>query len=157
MKEQIKQYNDKNFTFKLIYDASKDGQNSSNCHSKCNKVPNTLSLIETNNSRKFGLFRSISINGDGPWRSDEKAFFISLDKEKIYKMKNGNYIGFDDDFFIQSRCLGLAGNILSDKYSSEDKNGMNNYFEGFTEDYELTCGDKDFTVKVFEVYKLDFF
>ena len=71
-------------------------------------------------------------------------------------MKNGDYIGFDDDFFIQSYCFSLAGNILSDKYSSEGKNRMNNCFEGFTEDYELTCGDKDFTIKRFEVYKLDF-
>ena len=156
MKSRIPEYKEKNIIFKLIYDASKDGHNSSNCHSKCNNVPNTLSLIETKNSRKFGLFRSISINGHGPWRSDEKAFFISLDKEKIYKMKNGDYIGFDDDYFIQSYCWSLAGNILSDKYSSQGKNGMNNCFEGFTEDYELTCGDKYFTIKRFEVYKLDF-
>ena len=155
MKSQINEYREKDIKFKLIYDASKDGQNYSNCHSKCNNVSNLLSLVETNNYRKFGLFRSIAIDGDGPWRSDSNAFFISLDKGKIYRMKNGNYIGFDDSCFIQTCAFTLTGNILSDKYSSKEKDKMNSYFEGFTEDYELTCGDKDFTVKKFEVFQLE--
>ena len=33
---------------------------------------------------------------------------------------------------------------------------MNQYFEGFTEDYELTCGQNNFTVKKFEVFQLEF-
>ena len=155
MKSQMNEYKEKDIKYKLIYDANKDGQNYANCHSKCNNVSNTLSLVETNNLRKFGLFRSISINGQGPWRSDSKAFFISLDKEKIYRMKNGNYIAFDDDCFIQTYGFALTGNILSEKYSSKDKDNMNSYFEGFTEDYELTCGDRDFTVKKFEVFQLE--
>ena len=32
---------------------------------------------------------------------------------------------------------------------------MNKYFEGFTEDYELNCGEKEFLVSKFEVYKLE--
>ena len=155
MKSQMNEYKEKDIKYKLIYDANKDGQNYANCHSKCNNVSNTLSLVETNNLRKFGLFRSISINGQGPWRSDSKAFFISLDKEKIYRMKNGDYIAFDDDCFIQTYGFALTGNILSEKYSSKDKDNMNSYFEGFTEDYELTCGDRDFTVKKFEVFQLE--
>ena len=66
MKTHINEYKEKNIQFKLIYDASKDGQNYANCHSKFNNVPNTFSMIETNNPRKFGLFRSIAINGSGP-------------------------------------------------------------------------------------------
>ena len=156
MKTHINEYKEKNIKYKLIYDASKDGQNYANCHSKCNNVSNTFSLIETNNFRKFGLFRSIAINGQGPWRSDDKAFFMSLDKEKIYKMKNGDYIGFDDSCFIQTCSVTLFGNILSDKYSSQSQSTMNSYFEGFNEDYELTCGDKEFTVKKFEVFQIEF-
>ena len=156
MKIHINEYKEKNIKFKLIYDASKDGQNYANCHSKCNNVSNTFSLIETNNSRKFGLFRSIAINGSGPWRTDDKAFFMSLNKEKIYKMKNGNNIAFDDNCFIQTCSFYLSGNILSDKYNSQSQSNMNNNFEGFNEDYELTCGDKEFTVKKFEVFQIEF-
>ena len=155
IKSQIEEYKGKNIKYKLIYDARKDGQNCTDCHSKCNCVTNTFSFIETNNSRKFGLFRSIGINGDGPWSSDKKAFFISLDKGKIYRMKNGNYIAFDDRYFIQTIPFKLAGNILKDKYNSKDKDSMSSFFEGFTEDYELTCGDKEFTVKIFKVYQFE--
>ena len=81
---------------------------------------------------------------------------MSLDKEKIYKMKNGNYIAFDNGCFIQTYGFSLSGNILSDKYSSKSQSTMNEYFEGFNEDYELTCGDIEFTVKKFEVFQIEF-
>ena len=81
------EYKNKNINMKLIYNASKDGQNYSNCHSKCNDIPNTLSLITTTKGNKFGFFRSIAINGQGPWKIDNNAFFISFDKKKIYPSK----------------------------------------------------------------------
>ena len=81
---------------------------------------------------------------------------MSLDKEIIYKMKNGDNIAFDDSCFIQTYGFELSGNILSDKYSSQSQSTMNSYFEGFDEDYELTCGDKEFTVKKFEVFQIEF-
>ena len=37
-----------------------------------------------------------------------------------------------------------------------NKDSMNQYFEGFTEDYELTCGQNNFTVKKFEIFQLEF-
>ena len=43
---------------------------------------------------------------------------MSLDKEKIYKMKSGDYIAFDDSCFIQTYALTLNGNILSNKYNN---------------------------------------
>ena len=65
-------------------------------------------------------------------------------------------IGFDDDYFIQTHNFSLSGNILSTSYSCPNKNSMNQYFEGLTEDYELTCGQINFTVKKFENIKLEF-
>ena len=156
IKTQVDEFKNKNIKAKLIYDAQRDGQNYANCHSKCNNVPNTLSLIITNKDKKFGFFRSIAINGSGPWRSDDKAFFISLNKNKIYPMKiNVNAIAFDDTYFIQTLKFKLAGNILNQSYNCPDKNAMNQYFEGFTEDSELTCGENQFTVKKFEVFQLE--
>ena len=157
IKEKIDDYKHKNINSKLVYDANKDGQNYSHCHSKVNMVPNTISIITTNNNKKFGLFRSIPINGQGPWRTDNKAFFISFDKCKIYWMKKDtSAIAFDDSCFIQTMCFTLTGNILSDNYSCPGKDSMNKYFEGFTEDYELTCGENNFKVEKFEVFKLEF-
>ena len=152
----FEEYKNKKIDLELIYDANKDGQNYSNCHSKCNNVPNTISFVTTNKGNKFGFFRSIPINGDGPWRTDNKAFFISFDKNKIYKIKNNkNSVAFDNTCFIQTLCFTLTGNILIDKYNSSSKDSMNNYFEGFVEDYELTGKEKEFCVKKFEVYKIN--
>ena len=47
-------------------------------------------------------------------------------------------------------------NILNDNYKSKEKKDMNKYFEGFTEDYELTGGEKEFKVKTFIVYQFEF-
>ena len=154
--KKIPEYKDKNIKMKLIYDANKDGQNYTNCHAKCNNIPNTLSLITTTKDKKFGFFRSISINGQGPWKVDNKAFFISYDKNKVYKIKsNQNSVAFDNSCFIQTKPFTLIGNILNDKYSCADKDNMNQYFEGFTENYELNGGERDFRVKKFEVYQLE--
>ena len=156
LKEKNPEYKNKNINMKLIYNASKDGQNYSNCHSKCNDIPNTLSLITTTKGNKFGFFRSIAINGQGPWKIDNNAFFISFDKKKIYPSKsNINSVAFDNSCFIQTKPFTLLGNILSEKYNCADKNKMNQYFEGFTEDYELNDGERDFYVKEFEVYQLE--
>ena len=50
-----------------------------NFATKCNNIPNTFSILITNNGAKFGFFKSIPINGDGPWREDNNAFFFSYD------------------------------------------------------------------------------
>ena len=156
IKNQVEEFKNKNINPKLISDAQRDGQNYANCHSKCNNVPNTLSLIITNKDKKFGLFRSIAINGSGPWRADNDAFFISLNKNKIYRMKkNKTAVGFDDCCFIQTISFSLTGNILSDTYNCPSKDSMNQYFEGFTENSELTCGESNFTVKKFEIYQFE--
>ena len=57
--------------------------------------------------------------------------------------KNTSAIAFDDGCFIQTLSLRLSGNILTQNYSSASKDSMNTYFEGFTENYELTCGESN--------------
>ena len=159
IKVQLNEYKNKNKNkrTKLIYNAQRDGGNYKYCHDKCNKTPNTFSIVTTNKEHKFGFFKSIPINGDGPWVNDDKAFFFSYDKNKIYKVQKGIYaIGFDNSCFIQTKVFTLSGNILTDKFICVNKNEMNKNFEGFTEDYELNCGEKEFYVKKFEVYQLEY-
>ena len=71
-------------------------------------------------------------------------------------MKHGNLISFDDTYYIQTYSFSLGGDILNDNYKSKVKKDMNEYFEGFTEDYELTGGEKEFKVKTFIVYQFEF-
>ena len=156
-KNNIDEYKNKNIQLKLIYDAGRDGRTVENCHSKCNNIQNTFSLVTTTKGNKFGFFRSIAINGNGDYLPDNKAFFISFDKNKIYKIKKDkNAVKFDNNTYINTANFNLIGNILSDKYTCPDKDSLNLNFEGFTEEYELTCGEKEFYVKKFEVYQLEF-
>ena len=71
-------------------------------------------------------------------------------------MKHGNLISFDDTYYIQTYSFSLSGDILNDNYKSKEKKDMNKYFEGFTEDYELTGGEKEFKVQTFIVYQFEF-
>lgn len=139
----------------MIYNAKIHGDNSKDCHSKCNNVSNTFSLVTTNKNKKFGLFRSIPIGENGSWQNDNKAFFISYDNKKIYKMKN-NAISFDQKYFIETReGIKIEGNIFKDEYNCPDKGSFNQNWEGFNEDYELTGGEKKYRVKYFEVFQFE--
>ena len=150
------EYQNKNIQLKLLYDADRDGRDFKSCHIKCDNIPNTFSIITTTKGIKFGFFRSISIKGNGKWLPDNKSFFYSFDKNKIYKIKNGkNAVKFDDNFFINTINFSLSGNILSDKYYCPNKESMVLNFEGFTEEYELNCGEKEFYIKKFKVYQLE--
>ena len=82
---------------KKLYQASFDGDNTINFHSKCDGIKNTLVLIKSEGNRRFGGFTSKE------WYSPEKdnrviynlddrnAFLFSLDKKKIYHYKNNGY------------------------------------------------------------------
>ena len=75
-----------------LYQATKDGGDPINFHSKCDNIPNTLVLIKSEGKRRFGGFTPI------PWKSEEryvykqdsenKTFVFSLDNKKIYYLKD---------------------------------------------------------------------
>ena len=156
IKNNMTDYKNKTIQIKLLYDARFDGGDVKICHNKCNNIQNTFSVITTTKEKKFGFFRSIAINGNGEWLKDNKAFFYSFDKNKIYKIKNDkSAVKFDQNFYINTVNFSLSGNILEDKYNLPDKNTMNLNFDGFNEEYEFTCGDKDFYVKNFEAFQLE--
>ena len=71
-----------------LYQATTDGGEPINFHSKCDYYPNTLVLIKSAKKRRFGGFTPI------PWNSEEesvydkenKTFVFSLDNKKIYNL-----------------------------------------------------------------------
>ncbi len=154
-REEIK---NKNIGWKLIYNASRDGGLVTDCHSKCNKISDTVSIIFSSTGRIFGVYRNIAINGDGPWNIDNNAFIFSVDNNKIYRVKQGHaVIAFDNICFIQyMNTLVLTGNILTQQYEDKNTNTMNNYFEGFTSNFELNGGNQYYYVEEFLVYSLNF-
>ena len=127
------------------------------CHLKINNIKDTISLVITKKGRKFGVFRHIGINGNGPWRIDNNAFIFSLDNHKIYNVKpNKAVIACDRCYYIQVMdTIVINRDIFYDSYEDYDMNQMNTYFEGFTKDYELSK-EKNYCVEELEVYSFKF-
>ena len=79
MNKRIKEIN-------KLYQATIDGGDPINFHSKCDNIPNTLVLIKSEGKRRFGGFTPIpwkSIEGNN-WIKDpeNKTFVFSLDNKK---------------------------------------------------------------------------
>ena len=112
IKNRIEEFNNKKIKYRLIYDAEIDGQNKKIYNSKCNYIPNTFTIVTTNNNNKFCFFRSIAMNEHGIRTDDKKAFFFSYDKDKIYKIKKSiNDLIFSYDIY----GFTLSENIFNDK------------------------------------------
>ena len=87
--------------FKKIYQASIDGGNVIDFHSKCDNIPNTLTVIKSKGNRRFGGFTTQTWDSSDKWKDDKNAFLFSLDKQKIYKYKNdGNAIRCCKDYIL---------------------------------------------------------
>ena len=86
MNKRIKEIN-------KLYQATKDGGDPINFHSKCDNIPNTLVLIKSEGNRRFGGFTPIPWKSEGGYIKDpeNKTFIFSLDNKKIYYLKDINY------------------------------------------------------------------
>ena len=63
---------------KKIYQATIDGGEPINFHSKCDNIPNTLILIKSSGNRRFGGFTSVTweSSSNSIWKDDKNCFFI---------------------------------------------------------------------------------
>lgn len=83
----------KNFGFKLLYMATRDGDKVRDFHNKCDNNISVLILIKTNKNNRFGGYSEVGFNNNGSELNDNKAFVFSLDKKRFIKiMKILQYI-----------------------------------------------------------------
>ena len=137
---------------KKLYQATIDGGEPNNFHSKCDNIPNTLTVIQTKGNRRFGGFTTLSWDRSGQWKDDKNAFLFSLDKQKIYKYKNDEYsiccygehvlaFGHACDIFINNgRVISTGESYFCSYEYNGDKNalaedGKCNYLSA--EEYEV--------------------
>ena len=78
---------------KKLYQATIDGDSPINFHSRCDNIPNTLTLIKSRGNRRFGGFASECWKSPSSFelKDDINAFLFSLDKQKIYPYKKDDY------------------------------------------------------------------
>ena len=158
--KEIENRNSKIKETKLIYRASRDGDNINNFFKKCNEIQNIILLIKTHNNTRFGGYTKIGFKKQTSSEKiykDNSAFVFSLDKKKIYPVKK------DKDAIRCCYCccpqfyystIYLYENFLSktDNYVGS----VNDNYEGFLSDYELNNGTQNFKVLDLEIYQILF-
>ena len=135
---------------KLLYRASRDGD-STQFHSKCDGIENTVTFVKSKNGRKFGGFANKAFNSSDNWISDPNCFVFSLFHKECYYYNNGymiygssNYgptwghVNNGNDLYMASGCLNNTTSQTNQR--SFDYKGKSNALSGGTsfqaEDYE---------------------
>ena len=155
-----KRINKKIKGLKKLYRATIDGGEVAEFHSKCDNIPNTLTIIKSKGNRRFGGFTSETWESRLTFKDDKNAFLFSLDKNKIYSYKNDGMAIFCCCLFGPSfghnnknfNTIGISGNPIlkkdlftyecdSNTYNFDgDNNALSEDGKGnriFAEEYEV--------------------
>ena len=149
--------NKKNIEFRLLYRASKDGDNCSCFHSKCDKKYNVLFVIQTLKGLKFGGYSDLIWEGNDTPKEDNNLFVFSLDLLKKYNSIKGKKC-IDPH---KDRGPRIGGWIIwtPDQFFTKPgetctKSQALNYCEGFSTDYEINNGEMYFNINEFEAFQI---
>lgn len=150
-------------TFNLLYRATRDGSYPRDYHKKCDNQGPTLTLIKTDNNRKFGGYvskdREYGTN-DEKYVKDKNAFIFSIDKKKKYNIKDENTDAFSNssirgpNFTVN---LGFylnvdSGNMFEPRNSYESKT-IPNYNSYNQYEFAGKNGFKAVEIEIFKVYE----
>ena len=152
--------NKKIIDIKKLYQATIDGGEGKIFHNKCDRIPNTLILIESKGNRRFGGFASECWEAGGKHTIDKNCFLFSLDKKKIYPPKKNNYYkicnyaGDGPNFSYNKKiCISVGENVIKhndlrttecmdyfDDLFNNDKNALSEcpkFGDIYANDYEV--------------------
>ena len=160
IKTGIKNYdNSKKIKLSLLFRASRDGDTIKAFHDRVDGISPTISLIETKTNYIFGGFTDHAWDSKSGCVKTNNTFMFSFNKKKIYIGKNGGQIHCTNDY--GPWFCGGSG-VYMDNYFKEN----NSYewelktnigsFDGFTEEFELVGGVKNFMVNEVEVFKVEY-
>ena len=150
-------FKNKNLQLTLIFKATKDGQNSSDFHKKCDGKEHLLVFLKTTKGLIFGGYTKEGYKSRNSQIVDNQAFIFSITKKKIYHIKYGKNAICDKT--IKGPCFSgsfsFIINIEEKMFGNSNTCPISNsYYEGITMDYELNNGEKIFILQEIEVYQL---
>ena len=105
---------------KRLYQATIDGGDPINFHSKCDNIPNTLVFVKSEGNRRFGGFTPIPWKSNGGFLQDNenKTFVFSLDNKKIYYLISGRNAVYHHKergpCFGEGYDIGIEGNPIKE-------------------------------------------
>ena len=150
-----------NKTIKLLYKASRDGDNYQDFYRLCEDKGPTITIGLTTKGYKFGGFTSLSWknpqNGKGNYKfyEDKSAFIFSLNKKRKFypKIEKNNHVCMWSD---RGPSFGGGNDITFHNNCLHNNNSYNNCPCTYqTEKYELNGGEEYYTVKDYEVYSIN--
>ena len=147
----------KNVFKDLLFCSDLDGDNILTYHNKCDKIPNTLTIIKTKDNFIFGGFTTNFFESSPyTWKEDENSFIFSINLKKKFYPKDKKkailsvkYMGptFGDGYDV----------YLHDKFLSEEQKYYNIKDNTYNlKKYELTNGNKSYIINKVEVWKIQF-
>ena len=147
----------KKISFNLLFKATRDGQNSSDFHKKCDGKVQQLVFIKTTKGEIFGGYTEIGFNNrDGAYK-DNNAFVFSLFTRKIYNIKRDicDYKNYGPCFEGDNESTWII-HIPSKMFVDQSYTCKMNqcYFNGITSDFEINNGEKYFNIQEIEVYQI---
>ena len=138
----------------LLLNSNRDGDSTTTFINKCGGKCPTLAIIKTTNGYIFGGYTT------QPWKEgtipDKNAFVFSIDKEKKYNIIKPEYaIGFNQK---SSWGFGRSHNaiVVLENCTKTNGNWVDNQAYDIKEKYELNGGERNFTVKSFEMYYIEY-
>jgi len=151
----------------LLYQASRDGFNAQDFHSRCDDSGTTIAFIKTKqNKRVFGGYttKSWRAHGDCHWVEDKEAFMFSLDHQEKYPCKkpgnaiftcSENLISFGKglDIGIRSKANLSASNAWTNFPCSYKSEKFTDRTQSKEADSYL-AGTPNFLVEEIEVYQV---
>ena len=144
----------------MLFKATKDGQNSSDFHKKCNEKVQQLTFIKITEGEIFGGYTKIGFYSRDGYYKDNNAFVFSFSKRKIYNIKRDKNAIYDFKsyrpcFAGESESTWIFG-IPSKMFDDQSHNCEMNqsYFTGITSDFEINNVEKYFNIQEIEVYKI---
>ena len=153
--------------YKLLYRATRDGNDMRTFHNKCDNIMGTLSIVKTTKGMRFGGYTEKQWNcssNNSARRKDSKdiCFCFSFDLFKIYNFNDNYnhsiYCGYNECPYFSSNELIFFyvyrsnGSLIGYTYYKT----KNNSFGKFDDDYEINNGKSDFSVIELEVFQILF-
>jgi hypothetical protein len=128
----------------LCYRATEHGFDSAKFHAACDNKGPTISIIQAN-GRQFGGFTSLSWKGNTGYQPDKYAFLFSVDKERVFPIKEGGANAIYDSTGY-GPTYGNGHDIYVASNSNQNTNSYTNFGSGY-KTYEL--GDNTQSAKEF--------
>ena len=145
-------FNDQNYKYKLLYQATKDGDKISDILKKIDGQSPTLFLIHTKKGIKCGGYTKALWKADSKYKYDETSFLFNFSGKKIFKNKNPNeaIVCYDNHCMVfgnfKHSDYYIRNNFLTDKiYEALSKYSYN------SNGYDVQ-GENDANINELEIY-----